>query len=307
MFFLLGHRKILYASLINICSHSIRITFKPTRGLRQGDPLSPYLFVLCMKALGQSITWAVEVKAWKPVRIARNGPMVSHIFFADDLLLFGKTSFSQARTMEYILAQFCGISGQRMNRGKSRIWFSPNTPMYLRNSICSEFRIAPTTNLGTYLGMPLVHGRKRKAHYNFLVEKTTRKLAVWKIKTLSKATKIILLSSSLMCLAGYTMQTIAIPKIVLQQLQRINRRFLCGETDGQRRHHSVCWEQICRPKQHEGLGLPSLLMANQYMLAKAFWRMVKEPAELNSSVLIAKYGKWPMLLDGIRVVGASHL
>lgn len=97
--------------------------FKPTRGLRQGDPLSPYLFVLCMEVLGQTISRAVELKTWTPVRLARPGPMVSHIFFADDLLLVGEASFSQARVMEHILAQFCGVSGQRMNRSKSRVWF----------------------------------------------------------------------------------------------------------------------------------------------------------------------------------------
>lgn len=66
---------------------------------------------------------------------------LSHIFFVDDLPLFGETSFSQARIIKFLLADFCGFSGQRISRNKSRIWFSPDTPMYLRNSICSEFQI----------------------------------------------------------------------------------------------------------------------------------------------------------------------
>lgn len=59
---------------------------------------------------------------------------MSHIFFADDLLLFGEASFSQACKMEFLLAELCGIFGQRVNLDKPRLWFSPDTPCYLQNS-----------------------------------------------------------------------------------------------------------------------------------------------------------------------------
>lgn len=113
--------------------------FQPSRGLRQGDPLSPYLFVLCMEVLSQNITRHVDTKSWTLVKLARCGPHLSHVFFADDLLLFSEASFAQARVMEHVITDFCDISGQRMNRSKSRVWFSPSTPLYLRNTICSAF------------------------------------------------------------------------------------------------------------------------------------------------------------------------
>lgn len=70
--------------------------FNPERGLRQGNPLSSYLFVLCMKVLGQRVHTTVQEKQWKPCTMGRNGVKISHLFFTDDLLLFGEASHRQA-------------------------------------------------------------------------------------------------------------------------------------------------------------------------------------------------------------------
>lgn len=125
------------------------VAFTLERGLRQEDPLSPYLFVLCMEVLGSYVTKCVESKTWSPVCLSRDGQKISYIFFTDDLLLFGEASLSQARVMEHVLAQFYGISEQRVSRSKSRIWFLMNTLSYLQNSIYLEFRIQASSDLGT--------------------------------------------------------------------------------------------------------------------------------------------------------------
>lgn len=79
--------------------------------MRQGDPLSPYLFVLCMEVLGHKIKAATREKRWKTCKLSQNGLELSHLFFADDLLLFGEASFHQAGVMKEIMQQFCGDSG----------------------------------------------------------------------------------------------------------------------------------------------------------------------------------------------------
>ena len=71
-----------------IWNGSLTEKFTPSRGIRQGDPLSTYLFVLCIERLAHCIEKAVEVKAWNPIKLEKNGTPISHLFFADELVLF---------------------------------------------------------------------------------------------------------------------------------------------------------------------------------------------------------------------------
>lgn len=68
--------------------------FSPQRGLRQGNPLSPYLFVLCMQRLSHLINIKVHERKWKGIKVARNSDPITHLFFADDLILFGEDRVS---------------------------------------------------------------------------------------------------------------------------------------------------------------------------------------------------------------------
>lgn len=89
--------------------------FAPFRGLRQGDPISPYLFVLWMERLGHLIAQSLSCKEWKPITIGRGGPSISHLFFADDLFLFGRASARQAETIRGVLYCFCLASGAKVS------------------------------------------------------------------------------------------------------------------------------------------------------------------------------------------------
>ncbi|XP_072086976.1 uncharacterized protein [Arachis hypogaea] len=94
--------------------------FNPKRRLRQGDPMSPYLFVLCMEMLACFISHRVSQDLWNPVAVSRNGPRLSHLMFVDDLLLFCKASKAQVIEVMHCLDLFSKASGLKVNLHKSK-------------------------------------------------------------------------------------------------------------------------------------------------------------------------------------------
>ena len=131
--------------------------FRPSRGIRQGDPLSPYLFILCMEVLGHLIEGKCREKLWTPVKASRSGIAFSHLFFADDLVLFAKANSSNCSAIKDALDEFCNRSGQSISEAKSRVFFSPNVDRDTRKSLCDILGFSSTPNLGKYLGFPIQH------------------------------------------------------------------------------------------------------------------------------------------------------
>jgi hypothetical protein len=89
--------------------------FNLQRGIRQGDPISPYLFVICMDKLSHLISHEVHVGEWKPMKAGITGPLISHLMFADDLILFAEASAQQLNVVLNILGRFCQMSGQQVS------------------------------------------------------------------------------------------------------------------------------------------------------------------------------------------------
>ena len=103
-------------------------SFNPSRGLRQGDPISPYIFILCMEFLSSLINKKCEEGKWVKVKASCSGPGFSHSFFADDLLLYAKADRGNCEAIVEVLEEFCELTGQKISRVKSKVFFSPNTP-----------------------------------------------------------------------------------------------------------------------------------------------------------------------------------
>lgn len=150
--------------------------FSPSLGLRQGGPLSPYLFVLCVEILVQGIQDTVTSGIWQLIQLSRGGLHLSHLFFADDLVLFGTATTDQATIMEQVIRDFCSMLGQKVSMSKSRLFVFGNVPASAALSLSQLMGIEVAKNLENYLGMPLLHYRVRKSTFSFLVDKVGRKL-----------------------------------------------------------------------------------------------------------------------------------
>lgn len=167
-------------------------SFKPTRGLRQGYPLFPYLFVLCMERLALNIQHMVDSGIWHPVRISKGGPGLSHLFFTDDVLLFCRANSEQVQIVSDTHTGFCQASGMKVNFDKSKAMCFSKVSRHRKELFSSISSINFVRDLGTYLGFPLVQGRVNKNIYNDVIEKIHRRMAAWKGRLLNKAGRICL-------------------------------------------------------------------------------------------------------------------
>ncbi|KAL0405608.1 UNVERIFIED_CONTAM: hypothetical protein Slati_3874700 [Sesamum latifolium] len=131
----------------------------PERGLHQGNLLSPYLFLVCIEALSSLITKAETSGQLDGIRIYRNAPSISHLFFVDDTLLCCQASLEAMGCIQSILQVYGKASGQEINLQKLVVVFSKNTPPCLMTTISDGLGIRMVDRHEKYLGLPYVVGR----------------------------------------------------------------------------------------------------------------------------------------------------
>ncbi|PNY05589.1 ribonuclease H [Trifolium pratense] len=262
--------------------------FKPTHGLRQGDPLSPYLFIICMEKLSISINNAVLQKTWDPVHISKFGPKLSHLLFADDVLLFTKAKNSQIKFMTELFERFSHASGLKINLSKSRAFYSSGTPRDKINRLTSLSGIRNTTSLEKYLGFPILKGRAKKSDFLFIIEKMQSRLASWKNKLLNKPGRLALASSVLSSIPNYYMQIAWLPQSICDGIDQTTRNFIWRDSNN-KGTHLVSWKKISRPKNLGGLGLRPARDANICLLGKLVWDLLQSTNKLWVNVFTYRY------------------
>lgn len=145
--------------------------FLPSKGIRQGNPLSSYLFILCMEVLGRIIEDKCTKGIWKPIRALASGPAFLHLFTANNLVLFARVDAINCQCVKESLEDFCMISGQKINSLKSKVFFSSNIDEDGRADLCNILGFHSTSNLGTYLGFPLRHAGSSNQDLNFVLDR----------------------------------------------------------------------------------------------------------------------------------------
>ncbi|GKA75155.1 kinase-like domain, beta-lactamase/transpeptidase-like protein [Tanacetum coccineum] len=172
------------------------------RGVRQGDLLSPFLFILAAEELNAIVTEAVEKGVSKGVKIGRNNVVVSHLQYADDTIFFGEWNKENAKVLMCILKCFEEVSGLRVNYNKSKLYGVGVNDAQLRD-MARWMKCGVGDFPFTYLGLPIGDNMRRVGAWNVVVEKFKSRLGEWKAKTMSFGGRLTLVKSVLGSLPLY--------------------------------------------------------------------------------------------------------
>ena len=202
---------------VSIVEYKVRINeeegerFKPTRGLRQGGPLSPYLFLLCTEGLNALLLHAEENGNISGVKVCRDAPPVTNLLFADDSLILMKANQHNAAALKSTLELYCAASGQLVSVEKSSIFFSSNTKVGIKEQLCTPLDIMTEALNDKYLGLPSNVGVDKIDCFKFLIERIVKKISGWKEKLLSAGREEILLKAVIQAIPTYVMSVFKIP------------------------------------------------------------------------------------------------
>ena len=240
----------------------------PSRRIRQGDPLSPYLFLLCSKGLNRMIQKATREDIIRGFSLCKIGPKITHLFFANDSLLFCRARREDLQAIQNILTSFDHSSGQKINCEKTTLFFSKAVSDDMKREIIDFLGVAEIKEYEKYLRLPAVVGKNKKASLNYIKERVWAKLQGWKEKLLSQAGREVLLKVVVQAIPTFAINCFKLPVGLCKEIETQIRKFWWGERGGQRKIHWKSWEILCKLKSEGGIGFKDLVRFNEAMLAK---------------------------------------
>lgn len=243
-------------------------------GLRQGDPLSPFLFIIAMEGLSCIMKRASLLGAFHGIRVADSGPLLSHFMYADDVVFCGEWSIFNALNLRRLLRGFFLVTGLKISSKKSCL-YGVGVDDNEVSQLAMMIRCSPGRLPFNHLGVPIACNMNLVRNWNVVIEKFQKRLSRWKAKSLSYGGRITLLKSVLSSLPLYYFSIYRAPIQVVDSLERLRRIFFWGGTEDVDKMSWLAWEKVVAPIEYGGVGLGSLRDANLGLLSK-WWYRFKE-------------------------------
>jgi len=274
---------------VRVCTTTPRISilfngspckpFKMGRGLRQGDPLSAFLFVLMAEVMNRLLLRASSMGLFQGLQVGRQGVTITHLQFAEDTLLFCEAKEESLQNIKGLLLGFQSFSGLAVNYSKSGLIVfgkDESWAIEMAEKLSCKLVHLPIT----YLGVPLGANMRKVSSWQGVLDKVQSKLQSWKGTCLSRAGRVVLIKAMLSSLPLYYLSLFKIPAKVAQEINKIQRRFLWSGKSQGRYNALVKWETLQRPKEKGGLGVVDCMMKNAALLFKWWWRYACEEGAL---------------------------
>ncbi|XP_021985761.1 uncharacterized protein LOC110881945 [Helianthus annuus] len=241
--------------------------FKGRRGLRQGDPMSPYLFTLVMEILTSILHNASTIDSSFRFHNRCVKQRIINLCFADDLLLFARGEVASVKTIMSSLNRFKDMSGLHPSLAKSTI-FMCNIDRRTKRRI---LRIVPFQQGEfpiRYLGVPLITTKLSYKDCRVLSDRLESRITNWKNKTLSFAGRLQLILSVLSAMSTYWASVFTLPARTIKELEQKMRGFLWCQGPLMKGKAKVSWNSVCMPKAEGGLGIRRLNDMNISLMTK---------------------------------------
>ncbi|GKB45996.1 RNA-directed DNA polymerase, eukaryota, reverse transcriptase zinc-binding domain protein [Tanacetum coccineum] len=278
---------------LNSATSSILINGSPTRefniqrGLRQGDPLSPFLFIIAMEGLHVAMEDAMAAGLYNGFKI--NTLNLSHLFFADDALFIGEWSRNNIKSLVAILDCFHKVSGLKINYHKSKL-FGVGVPFDEVSLLASITGCNALVSPFNYLGLPIDCNMALVKSWDPIFEKFSNRLSNWKASLLSIGGRATLITSVLGAIGTYFFSLFPMPLLVNKKLETLRSKFFWGSVDNSNKIPWISWNVALASKDKGGLGIGSLYSLNHTLIQKWCWRFLNNPHALWSRLIVAVHG-----------------
>jgi hypothetical protein len=259
------------------------------RGLKQGDPLAPFLFLIVAEGLGGLMKKAVSMHHFSGFQIGDGDVTISHLQYADDTLCIGEATIANLWTLKAILRGFEMVSGLKVNFWKSNLMGVNVSHDFL--TLASVFLNCRVSSIPfKYLGLPIGVNPRRASTWEPLLVSLRKRLGAWGNKYISLGGRIVLLNAVLNAIPIFYLSYLKMPVLVWKSIRRIQRDFLWGGVRRGKRISWIKWDVVCLPKSKGGLGVRGVRIVNISLLAKWRWRLLSNENMLWKEVIRSKYG-----------------